>query len=105
MPCKFDFDSSNKIIRCRIQGIVTDKTLKDYYRLWSKYGALNPTFAGIVDISAVTFLAVSTQTIRELAMQPAPSTDPALCVIVAGSDQMFGLAQMFFLQRSEAHPN
>ena len=41
MACKFDFDLNNKIIRCRIDGIVTDETLKEYYKLCSKYGALN----------------------------------------------------------------
>jgi hypothetical protein len=58
MACEFDFDLNNKIIRCRIDGIVTDETLKEYYKLCSKYGALNPTFAGIFDMSAVIFLAV-----------------------------------------------
>ena len=99
MACKFDFDLNNKIIRCRIDGIVTDETLKEYYRLCSKYGALNPTFAGIFDMSAVIFLAVSTQTIRELAMLSPAIPDPDVTrVIVAGSPQMFGLARMFDLR-------
>jgi len=106
MACKFDFDLNNKIIRCRIDGIVTDETLKEYYTLCSKYGALNPTFAGIFDMSAVIFLAVSTQTIRELAMLPPAIPDPDVPrVIVAGTPQMFGLARMFDLQGSETRPN
>ena len=52
MFCVFDFDLNNKIIRCRIDGVVTDETLKEYYRLCSKYGAMNPTYAGIFDMSA-----------------------------------------------------
>ena len=99
MFCVFDFDLTNKIIRCRIDGVVTDETLKEYYRLCSKYGAMNPTYAGIFDMSAVIFIAVSAQTIRELAMQPPACPDPDIPrVIVAGSDEMFGLARMFDLQ-------
>ena len=106
MPHKFDFDLGNKIIRCRIDGIVTDETLRQYYSACSKYGALNPTYAGIFDMSAVTFIAVSTQTIRELAMLPPAIPDPdVLRIIVAGSSQMFGLARMFDLQGSDTRPN
>ena len=106
MSCIFDFDLTNKIIRCRIDGIVTDETLKEYYRLCSKYGEMNPTYAGIFDMSAVIFIAVSAQTIRELAMQPPALPDPAILrVIVAGSDEMFGLARMFDLQGSGTRPN
>ena len=53
MFCVFDFDLNNKIIRCRIDGVVTDETLKEYYRLCSKYGAMNPSYAGLVDMSDV----------------------------------------------------
>ena len=106
MFCVFDFDLNNKIIRCRIDGVVTDETLKEYYRLCSKYGAMNPSYAGIFDMSAVIFIAVSAQTIRALAMQPPAFPDPNIPrVIVAGSDQMFGLARMFDLQGSETRPN
>lgn len=106
MPCTFDFDLSSKIIRCRIEGIVTDETLKEYYRLCSNYGALNPTFSGIFDMSAVVFIAVSADTIRHLAMLPPAVPDPDIPrVIVAGSPQMFGLARMFDLQGGETRPN
>jgi hypothetical protein len=106
MPCNFDFDLSSKIIRCRIDGIVTDETLKEYYRLCSNYGALKPTYAGIFDMSAVVFIAVSAETFRSLAMQPPAIPDPDIPrVIVAGSPQMFGLARMFDLQGSETRPN
>jgi hypothetical protein len=106
MPHKFDFDLGNKIIRCRIDGTVTDGSLRKYYGACSNYGALNPTYAGLFDMSAVTFFAVSTQTIRELAMLPPAIPDPdVLRVIVAGSTQMFGLARMFDLHGSETRPN
>lgn len=106
MPCTFDFDLKNKIIRCRIDGIVTDETLKDYYTHCSKYGRANPTFAGIFDTSAVVFIAVSAETIRFLAMQPPAIPDPdILRVIVAGSSAMFGLARMFDLQGGDTRPN
>jgi hypothetical protein len=106
MSCKFDFDLNSKIIRCRIDGIVTDETLRQYYSACSRYGALNPTFAGLFDMSTVAFVAVSTQTIRELAMLPPAIPDPdVLRIVVAGSPQLFGLARMFDLQGSDTRPN
>jgi hypothetical protein len=40
MPHKFDLDLGSKIIRGRLEGIVTDETLRKSYNAGSKYGAL-----------------------------------------------------------------
>jgi hypothetical protein len=106
MARKFDFDLKTKIIRCRFDGVVTDETLKDYYAAASKYGRLYPTFSGICDFSAITFIAVSSLTIRELAKLPPAIPDPDIprC-IVAGSPAMFGMARMFELEGGETRPN
>jgi hypothetical protein len=106
MPYKFDFDLNSKVIRARVSDVVTDETLKEYYASASRYGRLNPTFSGICDMSAVSFVAVSSQTIRELAKLPpaVPNPDIPRCII-AGSPAMFGMARMFELEGGATRPN
>ncbi|MFY9753881.1 MAG: hypothetical protein WAJ92_14655 [Candidatus Acidiferrales bacterium] len=106
MPYKFDFDRTNRIIRCSIEGLVTDETLKDYYLAIAKFGESNSGYRGIFDMSAVTHVNISTQTIRELANLPPalPQPDLPRC-IVAGTSELFGLARMFDLQGSATRPN
>lgn len=106
MPFHFDFDLSNKIIRCRFNGLITDDNLKEFYETASKYGALNPSFIGILDTSGVTVVNLSSKTIRELAMQPPAFPDPDIPrIIIAGSTELFGLARMFDLHGSATRPN
>jgi hypothetical protein len=97
---------TNKVIRARVEGVVTDESLKEYYGSASKYGCLNPTFSGICDMSAVSFVAISSQTIRELGKLPpaVPNPDIPRC-IVAGSPAMFGMARMFELEGGATRPN
>jgi hypothetical protein len=106
MPYHFDFDLSNRIIRCSFDGLITDDYLKEFYRNASKYGALNPAYIGVLDTSAVAVVHITAQTIRELAMQPPAFPDPAVPrVIIAGLPEMFGLARMFDLHGSDTRPN
>jgi hypothetical protein len=105
MPYHFDFDLSNQVIRCRLDGHITDEILREGYKNASKYGALNPTFVGILDTSAVTIIDISPQTLRELAMQPPAFPDPEIPrIIIAGSPEVFRLARMFELHGSETRP-
>jgi hypothetical protein len=106
MAHKFDFDLIHKVIRSRCEGVVTDETLKDYYAEASRYGRMHPTFSGICDMSAITFIAVSSQTILELAKQPPAVPDPDIprC-IVAGTPAMFGMARMFEFEGGATRPN
>ncbi|MGA8036698.1 MAG: hypothetical protein WB985_12085 [Candidatus Acidiferrales bacterium] len=106
MPSHFDFDFDNKIIRCRVDGVVTDDSLREHYREIAAHGAARPTFRGLLDMSGVTALNVTSNTIRELAALPPAIPDPDVPrVIVAGSAQMFGMARMFELQGAETRPN
>lgn len=106
MSHTFDFDLINKVIRGRSEGVITDETVKEYYALMSKYGRLNPAFSAITDTSAVTFIAVSSRTILELAMSPPaiPNSDIPRC-IVAGSPAMFSVARMFEFEGGLTRPN
>jgi hypothetical protein len=106
MPYYFDFDSANRILRCRLEGKITDEGLREYYRAAGEHSALTGSRATVLDMSSVTFLEVSPQTIRELANSPPAIKDPSRprCIIAA-SPQVFGMARMFELQGQETRPN
>jgi hypothetical protein len=106
MSYYFEFDSANRILRCQLEGKITDEVLKEYYRAAGKYYALTDPRATILDMSSVTSLEVSPQTIRELANLPPAITDASRprCIIAA-SPQVFGLARMFELQGEVTRPN
>jgi hypothetical protein len=79
MPYQFDFDSAQRILRCRIEGVITDEELKQYYRDVEQHSVREQPLGGILDMSAVTSLDVSPDTIRELAkLPPACLTRPGL---------------------------
>jgi hypothetical protein len=106
MSYRFDFDSRHRIIRCRFEEAVNDQILKEYYGVAAKYSTLHAPCAGILDMSAVTSIAVSHRTIRELANLPPTIRDPASPrFIIAPSPQIFGMARMFELQGQDTRPN
>jgi hypothetical protein len=106
MSYHFDFDSTHRIIRCRFEGRVDDQILKEYYGVAAKYVALNTPCGSILDMSAVTSVDISPQTIRELADSPPTIPDPASPrFIIAPSPQIFGMMRMFELQGQDTRPN
>jgi hypothetical protein len=100
----FEFDSSNGILCCRLEGDVTDESLKECYEAARKYTALTNPDVGIMDFSNVVSFSVSSQTVRDLAhCAPAmPGSRPRF--LVAPSTHMYGMARMFQLYGSEARP-
>jgi|ERR1700677_1464117 hypothetical protein len=106
MSYSFDFDSTHRIIRCRFEGRVTDQILKEYYGVAPGYVSLKSPCAGILDMSAVTSIEVSQQTIRELANSPPIIPEPASPrFIIAPLNQIFGIARMFEVQGQDTRPN
>ena len=106
MASYFDFDVKNKIIRCRLVGLVTDDSLREHYRTIAQHVAERPTYSGLLDMSGVTSFTANAETVRELAQLPPTISDPNIPrVIVVGSDQIFGMARMFELQGSDTRPN
>ena len=106
MPYHFEFDETNRILRCRFDGRVNDEALKEFYRLAAEYVAQTDPRAAIIDLSAVTSFEVSPETIRELAKSAPAMPDPSRprC-IVAPSPQIFGLARMFEIEGEVTRPN
>ena len=106
MPYYFEFDSANRILRGRLEGKITDEDLKELYGLVGTYSTLTDPRASVLDMSSVTSLEVSPQTIRELANLPpaiADSSQPRC--IIAASSQIYGMARMFELRGQETRPN
>jgi hypothetical protein len=106
MAYRVDFDSTNRILRCRLRGRVTDEDIRRYYRNAGDHVAQADPLAGILDLTGVTSFEVSPTTIRELAKAPSafPNPDHPRFVI-ATSPTVFGLARMFEMQGQENRPN
>jgi hypothetical protein len=106
MPYQFDFDSAQRILRCRIEGVITDEELKQYYRDVEQLSVREQPLGGILDMSAVTSLDVSPDTIRELAKLPPAMPNPARPrVVIAPSPLIFGIARMFEMQGQDTRPS
>jgi hypothetical protein len=106
MAFQFEFDSANRILRLRFEGMVTDEELTTAYRLLAVHTERTPSRAGVGDFSGVTDFQVTTETLRRLAYSP-----PALAnqdvprFIVAPSQAIFGLARLFESHGAQTRPN
>jgi len=106
VPYHFDFDPTNRILRCRFEGRVTDKALKEFFRLAAEHAARIDPRGAVTDLSAVTSFEVSPQTIRELAKEaPALSNPDRHRCVVASSPQIFGMVRMFEIAGEATRPN
>jgi hypothetical protein len=100
----FEFDSSNGILRCRLEGDVTDESLKECYEVACKYAALTNPGVGIMDFSNVASFNVSSQTVRELAYRAPRMLGSQPRFLVAPTTHMYGLARMFQQYGSDTRP-
>ena len=67
MAYHIDFDSTNRILRARFEGTVTDDELKEVYRFGQENVTRFDPRSGITDFSGVTTVAFSSETMRDLA--------------------------------------
>ena len=106
MPYQIVYDRTNRIIRVRFEGRVTDDELMDVYRLGQKLvGQLDPQ-AGITDFSDITTVAFTPETIYELAAAKPIMRDPnRLVVFVAPTPHVYGMARMFEILGEATRPN
>jgi hypothetical protein len=106
MPYSFDFDSTNRILRCRLEGRLTDDELREFYRVSVDYVARTSPRAAISDFSAVEAFDVSPETVRQLARSSPVIVDLELPrFVIAASPKMFGMARMFELEGQATRPN
>jgi hypothetical protein len=106
MGYHFEFDSANRILKCRLYSPVTDESLTECYRTFGEYAELTAPSSGLFDASAVASFEVSPETVRVLATMPPVFPDTSLPrVMVAPAPQVFGLARLFELAGQETRPN
>src|SRR5579883_2925995 len=106
MPYHFDFDPVNRILRCRVEGVLGEEVLKECYAVTRKYLAIALPDAGVFDLSAVTSFEISARTVRLHAELPPAVPDTSLPrFIVAPNDTIFGMARMFQLLGEATRPN
>jgi len=104
MAYYFEFASSNGILRCRLEGDVTDESLKECHEVAGKYAALTKPSVGIVDLSNVASFNVSSQTVRDLAYRMPRMLGSRPRFLVVPSAHIYGLARMFQEYGSETRP-
>jgi hypothetical protein len=106
MSRSFEFDSTNRILRCRVVGQVTNESMREYSRTIGKYEKLTAPRCAILDCTGVTSFEASTATVRELAQAPPALPDSSLPrFVVAPSAHIFGMARMFQSLGGYARPN
>jgi hypothetical protein len=105
MPYHFEFAPGERIFRCRMEGLVTDKLILDYYGEVGRYVERTKPRAGILDLSDVTSWEVSNETVRSLARSSPALVDSSLPrFIVAPAAHLFGTARMFQILGEETRP-
>jgi hypothetical protein len=103
MAHSLEFDADSKIIRVTVDGELGDEDAAELY--WSVHSFLgsHDVDGGILDLSPVSSVAVSMDTVRRLSKNPPLFNEPTVRVIVASGDLIFGMARMFQISRSEIH--
>jgi hypothetical protein len=106
VPYQVEFDSTHRILRARLTGLVTDEDLREVYRFGQDNVARFDPLSGITDFSEATGVGFSAQTMRDLARMEPILLDPRRPIIfVAPSTDLFGMARMFELQSGDSRPN
>jgi len=100
----FDFNSRYGVLRCRLEGDISDDVLKQCYKLAGEYAALTSPNVGIVDFSSVAAFNVSAQTVRDLA-HSTPAIAGHLPRFIVVPDHIYGLARMFQQCGDETRPH
>jgi hypothetical protein len=98
-----EFDTQSKIIRVTAQGEMNDQDAEDLYWSVHSFLGIHEVHGGILDLSPVTSVTVSMDTVRRLSKNPPLFKEPTVRVIVAAGDLIFGMARMFQISRSEIH--
>jgi len=105
MPYTFDFDSANRILRCRLSGEVNDEVLKDFFQAGSQQAIRIRPAAGVVDLSEVTSFDVSTPALKTVARSTPVLHNPDLRrVVIAPSPGIYGMMRMFEMEGEATRP-
>ena len=106
MPFYWDFDQVNRILRFRLEGRITNEEVRDYYREAREIAAMVDARAGIMDMSGVTSLDVSRETIARLAKStPIFPDHERPRIVIASSTLVLGITRMFQMEGEATRPN
>ena len=102
----FDFDPTHQILRSTFSGQVNDEDLLDHQRMVLLLAtSFDPRFA-IIDLSAADPFEVTSDGMRRLAKLPPamPKVDRPR-VVIAPTDQTFGMVRIFEIEGEATRPN
>jgi hypothetical protein len=106
VPYTFEFDSTNNILRCRLNGQVNDEALNDFFRTGAQQAIRTHPGAGVVDLSEVTSFEASAEAIQQVAQSTPVLRNPNLRrIIIAPSPESYGMMRMFEIHGEEQRPN
>lgn len=106
MSYYFEFDATNKILRCKFEGRVGDEELKKYDQEAREVAVVTNPRAGVVDLSGVTEFAVTRKTIVQLAEKSPAIPDPdSPRVLIAPAPAVYGMARMFEMEAEGTRRN
>lgn len=95
MTSAFEFDPINKVVCWRLRGEVTDELFVESLQLVADILADTHPTSGIIDLSQVTSLLISTQSITQTANSKPIFPVELPRVIVAPSNHVYGMSRMF----------
>lgn len=105
MPVHFEFDSANQILLARVVGPVNDTAVPKIHEAARKLSLEKNPRAGIVDLSGITSLNISTGILEVLAKwEPAMAPMSRPRFVVAPADHVFGLTRIFQTIDGRARP-
>jgi hypothetical protein len=105
MAIRFEFDAASKVLLGRLDGILTDDSLREAYETAAKYAVATDAQTGIWDTTSVTEFALSSEFMRSLASQVPIIADPKRArIIVASKPAAFGLFRMFQITGERSRP-
>jgi hypothetical protein len=101
---RFEFDPANEILLSRLAGRITDELLGEFYQEARKRATVTDARVSIVELSAVSEFAVSSDYVRFRAKQLAILPDPRRRrFIVVQRTVGLGLARMFQIAGEPSH--
>ena len=105
MPTTLHIDREAGIVYSTFYGDVDTAELVEQVAAIRRHSDFDPQFRELIDASNVTSFDVSSDEVRDLAIQPAPFAPSARRVLVASEDLVFGLARMFQIFGGEQRPH
>jgi hypothetical protein len=105
MALRFESDQINQVSLIRVEGRLTNESLAELYETTRKYSNETHARFGIVDLTSVGEIVVSTDLIRQLARRKPVAGDRRRdCFIIALEGHVFGLCRMFQILAEGARP-